>query len=199
MPHRDVAISRMRSAHGCQRFTSRCDAVPVEGDPRICLIAHHGIAGDDPDAYDIADAIIAFGVRLSPAPKRSMGDGRNPLDRDRAGPDRGIRFARDSPLEGAGFEPSVPQKMSYPFETALGRGRRDRRKASRLFTANGPSGSTMQGIVRTPGWRERDPRSLLLQEKVCETDVTKQRGPLPKLIARRALRCRLLLAWRISG
>src|ERR1700720_3180648 len=30
MPHRDVAISQMRLAHGCQRFTSRCDAVPVE-------------------------------------------------------------------------------------------------------------------------------------------------------------------------
>ena len=45
---------------GCQRFTSRCDAVPVEGAPRTCLIAHHDIAGGDPDAYDIGDAIMAF-------------------------------------------------------------------------------------------------------------------------------------------
>ena len=60
MPHRDVAISRLRLAHGCQRFTSRCDAVPVEGAPRTCLIAHHDIAGGDPDAYDIGDAIMAF-------------------------------------------------------------------------------------------------------------------------------------------
>jgi hypothetical protein len=30
------------------------------GGPRTCLIAHHDIAGGDPDAYDIGDAIMAF-------------------------------------------------------------------------------------------------------------------------------------------
>jgi hypothetical protein len=30
-----------------------------------------------------------------------------------------VRFAADSPLEGDGFEPSVPRKMGYRFETVL--------------------------------------------------------------------------------
>ena len=30
-----------------------------------------------------------------------------------------VRFAADSPVEGAGFEPSVPRKMGYRFETAF--------------------------------------------------------------------------------
>jgi len=39
-------------------------------------------------------------------------------------PDRGIRFAHDSPLEGAGFEPSVPQP-----DTELGCARRPWRRS----------------------------------------------------------------------
>jgi hypothetical protein len=39
---------------------------------------------------------------------------------ERAGPHPGIdRFARDSPLEGDGFEQSVPRRPTLPFEIAL--------------------------------------------------------------------------------
>jgi hypothetical protein len=30
-----------------------------------------------------------------------------------------VRFARDSPLEGDGFEPSVPQEIRSPFDKAV--------------------------------------------------------------------------------
>ena len=38
---------------------------------------------------------------------------------DRDNPHKEVRFARDSPLEGDGFEPSVPVKKNPPVETII--------------------------------------------------------------------------------